>query len=70
LWYRYRIVEKHRRMNQMQKTHPAGQRRSPESMRRRAGNIRIYRNAKMTFFSIRTVMAARGNIKLSLFQVV
>jgi hypothetical protein len=67
LWYRYRIVEKHRRMNQMQKTHPAGQRRSPESMRRRAGNIRIYRNAKMTFFSIHAVMAAWRILKPSLF---
>jgi hypothetical protein len=46
LWYRNRIVEKHRRMNQMQKTNPAGQRRSPKSMRRRAGNIRICRKYK------------------------
>jgi hypothetical protein len=45
-------------MNQVQKNQPAGQNRSPERRRMRAGNMRMYRNAKTTFFSMCTVLAA------------
>jgi hypothetical protein len=50
----------------MQKIQPSGQKKSPERRMMSAGNIRMYRNAKATFFSIRTVLEARSIMSLSL----
>jgi hypothetical protein len=49
-------VEKQRIINQMLKIQPSGQVISPERRRSRAGNNRMYRNAKITFFSMRSVL--------------
>jgi len=63
--FRYRIVEKQRRINQMEKIQPSGQVKSPERRMMSAGNTRMYRKAKAIFFSMRTVLEVRRFLCLS-----